>query len=88
MHMIFRIAAAPIVTLWVSVSITAKSDSGSIFLWDGPWPTIRHFLGIHALSDYDLRTIEDQLRKGVKQAFEIDTSETLLTLAGFRPQHG
>lgn len=86
MQMIISVSAAPVITLWLSVSITAKTDSGSILLWDGPWLTIRNFLGIYVVSDYDIRTIEDQLRKGAKQAFEIEASETLLAMAGFHPQ--
>lgn len=82
MRMIFRMSAAP--TTRFSVSLTAKSDSGSILLWDGPWVTIRRFLTIHVVRPYEIPTIEAQLHQGVEQAFEIKTSETLLALAGFR----
>ena len=34
----------------------------------------------------DSHAIEDQLGKGTEQTFEMETSETLLTLAGFQPQ--
>ena len=84
--MIFRMSAVPTITVPPSVSITAKADSGSVVRWDGPWEAIRRFLVIHVVSDYDIGTIEGQLQKGAEQAFEIESSETLLRLAGFRPQ--
>ena len=83
--MTYRMSAAPIITSWLSVSITATTDSGSILLWEGPWVIIRPFLGFHVLSNHRITTIEDQLHKGSKQAFEIEAPETLLTLAGFHP---
>ena len=84
--MIFRMSAVPNVAVGPSVSIIAKSDSGSVLLWDGPWVTIRHFLDIHLLSDYDISTIEGQLTRGAEQGFEVQSSEILLSLAGFRPK--
>jgi len=84
--MIYRMSTVPIVTISLSVSITARTHSGSVFLWDGPWAAIRRFLTLHLISAYGINAIEDQLGKHVEQTFEIETSETLLTLAGFLRQ--
>jgi hypothetical protein len=82
--MILTISAVPVIQVPLSISMIAKADSGCIFLWDGHWATIRRFLAIHVMGGYEIPTIESQLYKGAKPAFEIETSETLLTLVGFR----
>jgi hypothetical protein len=46
---------------------------------------IRLFLVIHVLPGYDIAGVEDDLRQGTERSFEIDTSETRLLLAEFRP---
>jgi len=86
--MIFKMSAAPIFAVPLSVSITAKTDSGPTLQWAGPWATVQHFLGIHVAGGQDMRSIEDQLRRGAEQAFEIKASETLLALAGFHSGRG
>jgi hypothetical protein len=65
-----------------SVSITAETGSGSIVHWIGPWAVIRQFLALHMVGNCYIPTIESELRRGNRQAFEIETSETLLSLAG------
>ena len=84
--MIFRMLVVPIITVPPSVSIAAETASGSIALWVGPWAIIRQFLALHVVGNCYIPTIESELRRGNRQAFEIETSETLLTLAGFRPK--
>jgi hypothetical protein len=83
--MVFRVHVLPISRGSIDVSVTAEpTSSGSTFLRVGAWKDIRDFLAQHKVSGVEFSDIEIGLHKDRPMSFDIDASETGLSLAQFK----
>ena len=83
--MVFRVHVLPIPRGSIDVSVTAEpTSSGSTFLRVGAWTDIRDFLAQHKVSGVEFSDIEIELHKDHPMSFDIDASETVLSLTQFR----
>jgi hypothetical protein len=74
----------PISRTPIKVSVTAElTSSSSAFLRIGLWTDIRDFLAQHKIGGVEFSDIEIELHKDPPVSFDIDTSETALSLAHF-----
>ena len=82
--MVLRVHVLPISRGSIDVSVTAEGTSGSTFLRVGAWTDIRDFLAQYKVSGVEFSDIEIELHKDRPMSFDIDASETVLSLAQFR----
>jgi hypothetical protein len=82
--MVFRMQVVPISRAPINVSVTAEAiPSGSTFLRLTQWTDIRDFLAQHKVGRVEFSVIEIELHKNRPVLFEIDVTETELSLAQF-----
>ncbi len=80
---VYRIQVIPISQAPLSVSVTAKTHSGLIYLYVGPWTQIRAFLSVHLASGFTFSEIDGEVDANLTSTLEIIASEQLLIWADF-----
>ena len=82
--MIFRVQVIPISRDPIEVTATTEPTSSSpAYRYIGPWKAIRAFVAAHAAKRFLFDDIVNDLHKDLPVSFDIDASESILSLAKF-----